>query len=167
MSYNFFALPNHYTQMRTEIFLRMQKEGLVSASMHGEVNPTLVRWLEITDPHKGWLLCCVPSSATQHTVDILCGVAWLEPWRGRVWSFDFTAFRPHFNEAPNMSKQALIWIFEHAPCDSIIGICPVSNAHAWRLAPKSGFEIVGKIPNACLQAKRNKYEDGILVLACK
>ncbi len=167
MSYTFFVLPKNYEKMREEIFIRMQDEKLLGACMHSVKNPSIDKWLDISAPHKGWLLCCVANHAKQHTTNDLCGIAWFEPWHGRTWKFDFTAFRAHFSQAPIMSKGALAWMFEHAPCDSVIGLCPVSNAHAWRLASRSGFETLGKIPNACFQARKSQYEDGIFVLASK
>ncbi len=167
MSYTFFVLPKDFTKMRGEIFTRMQEEGLLNACMHSFDNPTKQDWLKITAPHKGWLLCCAPKNTGTHTAANLCGVAWLEPWRGQVWTLDFTVFRAHFAEFAAMSRATLEWIFTHAPCQSIVGLCAKSNAHAWRLAPKTDFKILGKIPGACLRAKRNIYEDGILGLATK
>ncbi len=167
MSYSFFVLPNKHELSRHKIFMRIQEEKLTTFCMHSEKNPTLERWLEITDPSKGWLLCCVPKNMELHTVDTLCAIAWITPWRGRIWTFDFTVFRPYFSKAPHMSKAALAWIFTHAPCDNLMGICPISNAHAWRIATQSGFEILGKLHNACFHTKRSTYEDGVLVIASK
>ncbi len=167
MSYTFFVLPEGLRQMRVDIFTRMQKEGLLNACMHSFHNPSEDDWLKITTPHQGWLLCCVPSHITEYNANSLCGVAWLEPWRGQVWTFDFTVFRAHFTSALYLSKAALKWIFLHAPCQSLVGLCAASNIHAWRLAHMAGFCNLGRIPGACLQARRNVYEDGVLVVATK
>ncbi len=167
MNYTFFVLPHNHHKMHEEIFYRMQREGLLKACMHSIKEPTLEHWLDITAAHKGWLLCCMPSDSLEHNTDLLYAVAWLSPWRGQTWTFDFTAFRKHFHKAPSMSKAALKWIFDHAPCHSVVGLCALSNRHAWRLAPKAGFNIIGKIPRACFNASRNSYEDAMLVLATK
>ncbi len=167
MSYSFFVLPKHFIKMRENIFKRMQEEKLLTSCMHSIKNPTLQHWIDITCSPKGWLLCCVPADAKTHDVSQLCGIAWLEPWQGQAWLFDFTAFRKYFAHATTMSKAALNWTFKHAKCQSIVGICPVSNAHAWRLAPKAGFNIITQVPGACFNARLNIYEDGVLVMATK
>ncbi len=167
MNYSFFVLPKHKKKLREEIFLRMQDEGLLNACMHAIANPNKEQWLKLTQPHKGWLLCCVQDDAHEHCVENLCGVAWLAPWRGQAWTMDFTVFRKHFKQATGMSKAALNWIFEHAPCESVLGLCAHSNAHAWRLAEQAGFKVLGNIPGACFQARRDVFEDAVLTMATK
>ncbi len=167
MSYTFFVLPESFDELRVEIFLRMQEERLLASCMHSYKNPTVQDWMSLTDPSKAWLLCCVPCCEKVHDTKSLCAVALLTPWRGRAWTFDFTVFRQHFANAASMSMAMLKWVFENAPCESLVGLCAKSNTHAWRLAKKAGFNNLGNVAGACFQAKRNVYEDAVLVLAKK
>ncbi len=154
-------------ELREALFTRMQEEGLLPYTMHAFHAPTKDDWLELTQPHKGWLLCCVAEGEQCITVNNIRGMAWLTPWQGRVWSFDFTAFRAHFAEAVGMSRGALKWMFTHAPCDSVLGISAMSNRHAWRLAQKAGFDVLGTIEGACYMAKKYSYEPGVMVVASR
>ncbi len=162
--------------LRTALFSRMQEEGLLSRVMHSYHCPSLAHWLELTHKDKGWLLCCMHKDDTpprenfshvegSKAVRNIRGMAIISPIRGRLWSFDFTVFRAHFPEAVPMSLGALQWIFAHAPCDVLLGLCAKSNRHAWRLAQGAGFTHIADIPNACYIAQKKRYEDGVLVMA--
>ncbi len=170
MEYAYFIVPNEAKlayAMRKALFERMQEEGLLPFTMHAYVNPRLEDWLNITQEHKGHILCCVQKGSAWDDVRQIRAMAWISPWQGRVWTFDFTVFRAHFTEAAAMSRGALQWIFSHLPCDSVLGISAQSNRHAWRLAQAAGFEVLGKVPGACYKARNYSYEDGVLVQATR
>ncbi len=167
MNYTYFVAPSHEplaSTFRKALFLRMQEEGLLGFTMHAFTSPTVQDWLSLTAAHKGWLLCCV-QEGDSFTAEKVRGMAMLMPWQGRVWTFDFTAFRAHFTEAVAMSRGALSWIFAHAPCDSVMGLSALSNRHAWRLAKQAGFEVLGTVQGACYMARKCSYEEGVLVMA--
>ncbi len=167
MPYEYFALPQEECisrSLRTKLFERMQKEGLLPFTMHAYANPTLEDWLELTHPQKGCLISAVPKGK-ERLCENMCAMALLTPLQGRLWSFDFTVFREHFSKAIPLSRGALPWIFAHLPCDALMGLSAKSNAHAWRLAQKAGFTILGHVPGACYMAKKFCYEEGVLVLA--
>ncbi len=170
MPYQYFTLPLEeplFTNLRTKLFARMQEEGLLPFTMHAYACPLLQDWLELTQANKGCILCAVPKGKEKHKEENICGMALLSPKQGRVWSFDFTVFRAHFREAIALSRGALQWMFTHLPCDAVMGISAKSNAHAWRLAEKAGFRVLGAVPGACYMARRFTYEEGILVLATR
>ncbi len=154
-------------QFRETLFQRMQEEGLLPYAMHAYTHPTKEDWLALTNPQKGWLLCCSADEKSHMQAENVRGIAWLAPWQGRVWTFDFTAFREHFSEAVPMSKGALRWIFANVPCDSVMGISARSNRHAWRLAQRAGFQVLGEVEGACYMARKYRYEAGVLVMATR
>ncbi len=156
---------NENSNLREQLFFRMQKEGLLPFAMHGHKSPCLQDWLELCKQDNTHLLCCHAENSSGIQAQNIRGMALISPWHGKVWRFEFTAFKAHFKEATGMSKAALTWVFSHLPCDALMGLCPLSNRHAWRLAEKSGFQVLGQLPNACYVARRNAYEDAIMVLA--
>ncbi len=155
------------SNLRTALFWRMQSEGLLSSALHSFIKPTLADWLELTKEGNGWLLCCTCKNAPidEQSLQDVRAIAWLSPICGKLWSFDFTVFRAHFSEAVAMSQGALRFIFSHDECHSLLGICAKSNRHAWQLAQKAGFSTIGSVPKACYFAKKERFEDGILVMA--
>ncbi len=167
MNFDYFIAPIHEplsSALRSKLFIRMQKEGLLPFAMHAYACPTVQDWLTLTNPHEGSLVCAVPTGLERLSENI-CGMALLKPIQGRVWSFDFTVFREHFQNAIPLSRGVLPWIFTHMPCDAIMGFSAKSNAHAWRLAQKAGFKVLGSVPGACYMAHKLRYEEGVLVLA--
>lgn len=146
---------------RDAVFTRMEAQRLLPAAMSALDKPSLPAWRALTRPDRAWLLC----AETVEPQPELLGAALLTPWRHRVWEFDFTVFRPHFALAPLLARGALSWTWEHAPCDSLMGLCPVSHRHAWRLAEAGGFEVLGHVPGACYVAKKQGCVDGVLVCA--
>lgn len=150
---------------RDAVFTRMQAQGLLPSAMSAISEPTLEAWRELTAPHRAWLVC----AQTLEPQPELLGAALLTPWRHRVWEFDFTVFRPHFALAPLLARGVQAWAWEHAPCDSLMGLCPAPNRHAWRLAEAAGFTVLGRVPGACFVARgrqgQGKYVDGVLVCA--
>ncbi len=167
MSYSYFVTPHGEplsTDFREKLFLRMQDEGLLPFTMHAFACPSKEDWLALTVAQKGWLVCCV-QQGDEFLAENVCGMAMFVPWQGRVWSFEFTAFREHFSEAVAMSRGVLQWIFANAPCDTVLGLSALSNRHAWRLARQAGFEVLGHVEGACYMARRCAYEEGVLVMA--
>lgn len=93
-----------------EPFERMQEEGLLSCAMYAFAEPGLEDWRRVTAPDKGLLLRCEDSRGRL----LACGL--FSPRRGKIWEFDFTAFRDSAHLAPLMARQAFAWIFEQRDC---------------------------------------------------
>ena len=144
---------------RDEPFHRMQREGLLPFAMSAYAAPTLDDWRRVSAPSRCWMLRCENADSGE-----LMGVALFTPWRWRVWEFDFTAFRASALHAVDMARGGFAWMFKHAPCDSIIGLCPVPNRHAWRLAEGCGFTVLGRIPGACRWARTDSIVPGVMVV---
>ena len=147
---------------RDAVFRQMRAEGLLGCAMSAHACPSLRQWRAITRPERAWLLLCERIDAPE-----LLGAALLTPWRGAVWEFDFTCFRRGMPWAVPMAREALAWIFAHAPVEALMGLCPRPNAHAWRLAERAGFSVIGVLPGACWWARRGRFVDGVVVLARK
>ena len=94
----------------------------------------------------------------------LTACAMFSPRRGRVWEFDFTTFRLAAALAVPMARGGLGWAFENLDCAAVMGLCPAPNRHAWRLAERCGFRVLGRLPGACLHARKKTWTDGVLVL---
>ncbi len=94
----------------------------------------------------------------------MLGCALFTPRRGKVWEFDFTTFRAGAPFAVPLAHGCLGWAFAHLDCAAIMGLCPAPNRHAWRLAETCGFQILGRLPQACRHARKKRHVDGILVL---
>ena len=176
--------------MRDAIFLRMQAEGLLHCAMSALAAPTLADWRRITSPRRGLLLCCygveegdLPGSngdlpvsnkdaaLNANSMDAACpgaasmlACALFTPRRGKVWEFDCTTFRTASRLAARMAHGGLAWAFAHLDCAAIVGLCPAPNRHAWRLAEACGFRIMGRLPEACWHARKNRHVDGVLAL---
>ena len=165
----FILAPLHSQPDRDAVFHRMQTEGLTACAMSALAEPTLEQWQRITAPARGVLLGCYPADAghaSRGTADParLLACAMFSPRRGRVWEFDFTTFRHAAALAVPMAHAALGWAFENLDCAAVMGLCPAPNRHAWRLAEKCGFRVLGRLPGACLHARKKAWVDGVLVL---
>lgn len=174
---------------RDALFFRMREEGLTPCAMYACQRPNLRRWRDITRPRRGLLLVCeqadAPPSAAGQSPAALPATSPLRPsdsaasplpdtggilaaglfsgWRGQVAEFDFTVFRQHFSQAVPIALGAFQWMFAHTDISAIMGLCPVSNAHAWRLAAACGFRELARLPRACWLARRRRHVDGVLV----
>lgn len=150
-------------RMRTALFLQMEEEGLLPFAMSAWEKPTLNDWLALTAARSGAsvLLRCEDESGR-----ILgCALFTRQPYR--VWHFDFTAFRAGFCAAVQQARGGLAWMFGRQDCTSIMGVCPLPNRHAWRLAEACGFRILARLPRACFYARKGTYVDGVLVLCTR
>ena len=141
---------------RDEPFYRMRREGLLGCAMYAFAEPRLEDWRAATA--RGWLVRCEDAAGRL----LACGL--FSPWRGDILEFDFTAFRASARLAPAMARGAFAWLFRERPCAGVVGICPVPNRHAWRLAEACGFRVLGRLPGACFYARKGRYVDGVLVV---
>lgn len=105
----------------------------------------------------------IAPGAAPYLKDML-GCALFTPRRGRVWEFDFTTFRAGAPFAVPLAHGCLAWAFAHLDCAAIVGLCPAPNRHAWRLAETCGFQMMGRLPQACWHARKKRHVDGVLVL---
>ena len=149
---------------RDAIFLRMQAEGLVNCAMSALAAPTLADWRRITSPRRGLLLCCYAADSTITDTGAMQSCALFTPRRGKVWEFDCTTFRAASRLAVHMAHGGLAWAFAHLDCAVIAGLCPVPNRHAWRLAEACGFRVMGRLPQACWHARKQRHVDGVMML---
>ena len=148
---------------RDAIFLRMQAEGLLGCAMSAFNAPTLADWRRITSPRRGLLLCCYAAETTTVN-EAMLSCALFTPRRGKVWEFDFTTFRAAARLAVHMAHGGLAWAFAHLDCAAIAGLCPAPNRHAWRLAEACGFRVMGRLPQACWHARKQRHVDGVMML---
>lgn len=148
------------------VFLRMEKEGLAACAMSSFERPSLHDWQRSTDPARGILLGCrAPACGLENAAPgALLACALFSPRRGRVWEFDFTTFRNAARQAVPMALGGLGWAFGNLDCAAVMGLCPAPNRHAWRLAEQCGFRVLGRLPGACLHARKRAWVDGVLVL---
>ena len=144
---------------RTALFQLMQGEGLLACAMSAWKKPTLKDWLALTSRRDGVVLLRCEDEAGQI---MGCGLFTRQPYR--VWQFDFTAFRAGFAVAAEQARGGFQWAFDHLDCTSIMGVCPLPNRHAWRLASACGFRVLARLPKACWHARKGRYVDGVLVL---
>ena len=154
---------------RDAVFLRMQAERLTACAMSSLTSPTLAQWRDITAPTRGVLAGCYAAVIGQTAAGPadpahLLACAMFSPRRGRMWEFDFTTFRQTAGLAVPMARGVLAWAFEHLDCSAVMGLCPAPNRHAWRLAESCGFRLLGRLPGACLHARKRSWVDGMLVL---
>lgn len=166
------------------LFFRMREEGLTPCAMYACRRPSLRRWRHITRPGRGLLLVCEQADATPPAASLpatralrpsdsaapclpdtggILAVGLFSGWRGQVAEFDFTVFRQHFPQAVPIARGAFQWMFAQTDVSAIMGLCPVSNAHAWRLAAACGFRELARLPRACWLARRRRHVDGVLV----
>lgn len=169
---------------RDALFFRMREEGLTPCAMYACHRPSLRRWRHITRPRRGLLLVCEQADAPPPATALpapsplrpsdsaasplpdaggILAVGLFSGWRGQVAEFDFTVFRQHFSQAVPIARGAFQWMFAHTDVSAIMGLCPVSNAHAWRLAAACGFRELARLPRACWLARRRRHVDGVLV----
>ena len=159
---------------RDAVFERMQAQGLTACAMSSIARPTLAQWQHITAPQQGVLLGCYgqpqnddafgPAHNPAHDQALLLACAMFSPRRGRVWEFDFTTLRQWARQAVPMAHGGLSWAFANLDCSAVVGLCPAPNRHAWRLAEACGFRVLGRLPHACLHARKQAWVDGVLVL---
>lgn len=149
---------------RDAVFLRMEKEGLTGCAMSSFAAPSLEDWRRATNPARGVLLGCRSPASGSEAPGHLLACALFSPRRGRVWEFDFTTFRDSARLAVPMARGGLTWAFGNLDCAAVMGVCPAPNRHAWRLAERCGFRVLGRLPEACLHARKHAWVDGVLVL---
>lgn len=144
------------------VFARMVRERLTASCMYAFARPRLDDWLGIVARARaagGLLLGCRHAAGGE-----LLAVGLFTPFFGQAWLFDFTVFRAHFREAVSMSRGGFAWLFAEKKATAIVGITPVSNRHALRLAEVCGFHVLGRIPGACRLARLHRNVDGVLVM---
>ncbi|MGE9985296.1 GNAT family N-acetyltransferase [Desulfovibrio sp. SGI.169] len=148
---------------RAALFRQMQEEGLLPFAMSAWAKPTLRDWLALTSAggDASVLLRCEDESGRV----LGCGLFTRQPYR--VWHFDFTAFRAGFAVAAQQARGGFAWMFRRQDCTSVMGVCPLPNRHAWRLAEACGFRILARLPRACFYARKGTYVDGVLVLCTR
>lgn len=147
---------------RIAIYRQMKAEGLLPWAMSSITTPSLAYWLALTARRDGVVLLRCEDEAGR----ILgCGLFTRQPHR--VWQFDFTAFRAGFAVAVEQARGGFQWAFDHLDCTSIMGVCPLPNRHAWKLAEACGFRVLARLPEACFYARKQKHVDGVLVLCTR
>lgn len=148
---------------RDVVFWRMENEGLLGAAMYSTNAPTYDDWLDVlarVDRLHGTMIGAYDDHGG------LAGFAQLVPFPDdqAAYEFDFCVFRHAFKDAVKLGHMAAAWAFDHLPCDRLVGITPITNRHAWRIAEACGFRRHGVTPNLCYVARKHKKVDGVITI---
>lgn len=148
---------------RDVVFWRMENEGLLGAAMYSTEAPTYNDWLDVlkrVDILHGTMIGAYDENG------VLAGFAQFMPVLTEYadYEFDFCVFRHAFKDAVHLGHLAAEWAFENIQCDRLVGITPITNRHAWRIAEACGFRRHGVTPNLCYVARKHKKVDGVITI---
>lgn len=148
---------------RDVLFWMMENEGLLGAAMYSMASPTYDDWLDVlarVDRFHGTMIGAYDEYCW------LYGFAQLLPFPDdqAAYEFDFCVFRHAFKEAVQLGHLAAAWAFENLPCDRLVGITPITNRHAWKIAEACGFVRHSVTPELCYVARKHKKVDGVITI---
>lgn len=97
----------------------------------------------------------------------LAGVMLLWPVAGRTLCAEvgLTAFRGYFREAPALCRGALLHAARELGLASVLGRVAATHRHILRLLGCLGFAELGRVPGLIWLAARERFVDGVLVMA--
>lgn len=103
-----------------------------------------------------------------------CGLVWLNNFEGKSARGHFVFFREVWGEGRSayIGRKALRQLLnmrdeEGHLFDVIIGLVPKSNVLGWKTAVKSGFRLVGEIPNGVWRHYRQQTESAAVLAATR
>lgn len=148
---------------RDVVFWRMENEDLLGAAMYSLSAPTYDDWLDVlerVDMLNGTMI----GAYDEHGV--LAGFAQLVPFPDdqAACEFDFCVFRHAFKDAVNLAHMGAAWAFENLSCDRLVGITPITNRHAWKIAEACGFRRHSVTPELCYVARKQKKVNGVITI---
>lgn len=142
------------------VFNRLREEDLLWAFDCQFDAPDPGHWLEVCRRPDTLLL--------EGRIDgVPAGLLTLLPFqeRTRCGLVGVTGYRGFFSSGDWLARGALLWCFEHLDCASVLGCVAAPNHHVLRMAPRVGFRILGTVPGACWYGRKQRFVDGVLMLA--
>lgn len=154
----------HYERIQSkdiikQFYYRCKQEELLPIIFPDKENVTENNFIALTEENDGRILL-----ASINNIGSYYGFATFTPLFNRAYKFDFCSFRAGFDYALEQVHGAFEWIFNNTTATSIIGVTPVLNRAACRLAEQCGFEKITVLPQSCYMARRKGYVDGLLVI---
>ena len=95
------------------------------------------------------------------------GVMTMHPVMRRTLTAEIgvAAFRPYFPYAAALCRGALLWACGRIKPASFLGKVAAPNRHALRLLGQVGFSELGRVPGLCWYTRKQRFVDGVLVMA--
>lgn len=113
-------------------------------------------WSDWKNRSRDWWLASVAGPS-----DTTVGFFWLNGYQGRTAQIHFAVFEGHRDEAVQIGKATMQWLYELGWLYSVYGLTPCTHRHVFPLLGAIGFKIIGKIPGACWIERKQKYVDGV------
>lgn len=142
------------------VFRRLEREGLFWALDCEWEEPDLPRWLRSCRREDVLMLEGLVDGEP-------AGLLKLSPFmaRTRCGEVGVAAYRDFFRHAAWLARGACLWCFERMDCAALTGRVAAPNRHALRMAPRVGFRELGRVPGMCWYGKKQKFVDGVIMLA--
>lgn len=98
---------------------------------------------------------------------VLAGIMTLRPVAARSLTAEIglTGFRSYFAQAEDLCRGALLWACTHLDVASFLGRVAAPNRHITRMLSCLGFRELGRVPGMYWYTRKQKFVDGVLVLA--
>lgn len=142
------------------VFRRLEQDGLFQAFDCEWEEPDFPRWMaHCRRPDVLLLEGCIDGMPA--------GLLKLIPFmaRTRCGEIGVVAYRDFFRHAAWLSRGAYLWCFEHMDCACLVGRVAAPNRHALAMAPAVGFRELCRIPQMCWHGGKQKFVDGVMMLA--
>ena len=151
-----------YEEQYAQIYRRMNEEGLLWAA-YPEIDAE--EWSE-----EGYIRMMARD-------DVLCLAGYIDNEIGGVMTLypavsktrtaviGLTAFRDYFRQAVPLCMGALLWACATQDIESILGRVAAPNRHILRLLNSLGFEEKLRVPGMTWYTKKQKFVDGVIVMA--
>lgn len=75
------------------------------------------------------------------------------------------AFRPFFRQAAALCRGALLWACDNLELASFLGKVAAPNRHVLAMLGQVGFQELGRVPGLCWYTRKQRFVDGVLVMA--
>lgn len=75
------------------------------------------------------------------------------------------AFRPFFRQAAALCRGALLWACDNLELSSFLGKVAAPNRHVLAMLGQVGFRELGRVPGLFWYTRKQRFVDGVLVMA--
>lgn len=75
------------------------------------------------------------------------------------------AFRPFFRQAAALCRGALLWACDNLELSSFLGKVAAPNRHVLAMLGQVGFYELGRVPGLFWYTRKQRFVDGVLVMA--